>query len=101
MENGSIPGGGSIEHLAERGRFRVVDEGGRQIAELDYTALPGIWDLTHTYSDPGYRGTGLASVLVTHVMDQARAAGVTIVPSCPYIPVWLSRHPDYVDLVAR
>jgi uncharacterized protein len=88
-----------IEHLADRGRFRVVDQG-KQVAELDYTALPGIWDLTHTYADPAYRGTGLSSRLVQHVMDAAREAGVKIVPSCPYVPVWLQRHPEYADLVA-
>ncbi len=89
-----------IEHLPERGRFQVLDAAGVQVAELDYQVRPGVWDLTHTYADPSQRGTGLASAMVTHVMDEARAAGVHIVPSCPYLPVWLARHPDYADLVA-
>ena len=82
------------------GRYRllVADE---QMAELDFIDRDGVWDITHTYADPRVRGTGMAGRLVEHVMDNARAAGVGIRPSCPYIPVWLARHPEYADLVRR
>ncbi len=81
-----------------RGRFRVMI-GERQVAELDFVDRGGVWDLTHTFAEPEFRGTGLAGRLVSHVMEKAKAAGVSIVPSCPYLPMWLSRHPEYGDLV--
>ena len=87
-------------HRPELGRFAAV-RAGREVAELDYRAEGGVWDLTHTWADPAVRGTGVASELVAHVMTQARAAGVRIIPSCPYVPVWLTRHPEYRDLVHR
>lgn len=100
-EDGSSLGPGqTIEHLAESGRFRVVMNG-RQVAELRYVPGPGIWDMTGTYADPELRGTGTASAMVAFAMDAARAAGVKIIPSCPYLPVWLRRNPSYQDLVAR
>lgn len=87
----------TIEHIADIGRFRIR-RGGRDLAVLDYLAAPGSWNLVHTWADPDVRGTGLASDLVRHVMDQARAVQVRIIPSCPYIPVWLRRHPEYAEL---
>ncbi|MET3808021.1 putative GNAT family acetyltransferase [Nakamurella sp. UYEF19] len=88
----------TIEHLAAGCRFRLCVEGEEAVV-LDYVDRPGIWDIVHTYSDPRFRGTGVASTLVQRVFDDARAAGRKIVPSCPYIPVWLSRHPQESDLV--
>jgi predicted GNAT family acetyltransferase len=87
-----------IEHDAARGRFRLHIDGAEAVV-LDYRLRPGAWDIVHTYADPAYRGTGAASRLVQHVFDQARAAGLQIIPSCPYIPVWVSRHPAAADLV--
>lgn len=89
------------DEAAGQGRFSVWVSG-HQTAELDYAVLPGptgVWDFLHTYAEPAMRGTGVADALVEHAMNTARAAGLQIVPSCPYIPVWLGRHPEYVDLV--
>lgn len=82
----------TIEHDAARGRFRLSMRGAEAVV-LDYVSRSGSWDIVHTYADPAFRGTGAASRLVQHVFDQAAAAGLQIVPSCPYIPVWVGRHP--------
>lgn len=100
IETGAL----TFEHLAARGRFRLV-QGDLEAAVLDYRVLdrrsgPAVWDIVHTYSPPQFRGAGLASALVQHVFDQARSAGVRIVPSCPYIPAWVVRHPGEGDLIA-
>ena len=81
------------------GRFRALSAG-REVAVLDFTVTDGRWDLVHTHALPAARGTGIASRLVRFALDRARAEGVRIIPSCPYLPVWLDRHPDYQDLVA-
>ncbi|WP_090475136.1 GNAT family N-acetyltransferase [Nakamurella panacisegetis] len=89
-----------IEHLEAQRRFRLSVDGA-EAAVLDYLERPGVRDVTHTYADPRFRGTGAASELVQRVFDDTRARGLKIVPSCPYIPVWVSRHPDEKDLIAR
>jgi predicted GNAT family acetyltransferase len=88
----------SYQHDPARRRFRL-SIGGTEAVVLDYVDRPGAWDVVHTYADPAFRGTGAASRLVRHVFEEARAAGLGIVPSCPYIPVWVDRHPDAADLV--
>ncbi len=86
----------TFEHVP--GRFRAVIDGD-EVAQLDYVASPGVWDMVHTFAEPRLRGTGLASQLVGYGMDAARDAGVRVVLSCPYLPNWMGRHPEYADLV--
>lgn len=52
--------------------------------------------LVHTEVDDAYGGRGLASRLVRAVLDAARAAGLPIVPRCPYVRHWLGSHPEYL-----
>jgi predicted GNAT family acetyltransferase len=60
----------------------------------------GVRDLQHTEVDPAYEGKGVGSGLVSAALDAIRASGRTIVPSCPFVTVYLKRHEEYRDLVA-
>jgi len=55
----------------------------------------------HTEVAESYSGQGLASKLVRRVVDDAVAAGYVIVPVCPYVAAWLSRHSEYADHVVQ
>jgi predicted GNAT family acetyltransferase len=52
--------------------------------------------LVHTEVDDAYEGRGLAGRLVREVFDAARAAGLPVVPRCPYVQHWLGSHPEYL-----
>ncbi|GAA0949338.1 GNAT family N-acetyltransferase [Nonomuraea longicatena] len=56
---------------------------------------------THTEVYPAYEGRGVAAALVRHTLDAARAAGLRVVPVCPYVKSYIDRHPEYADLVLR
>jgi predicted GNAT family acetyltransferase len=56
--------------------------------------------LVHTEVDPAHEGEGLGGRLAAGTLDAARAAGLSIVPSCPFIRSYIRRHPEYDDLVA-
>jgi len=55
----------------------------------------------HTEVLPAFEGRGIASALVRKVLDDARAAGQTITPRCPFFIRHFERHPEDADLVAR
>ncbi|SDS89658.1 hypothetical protein SAMN05216371_0841 [Streptomyces sp. TLI_053] len=53
----------------------------------------------HTEIDPRFGGQGLGGILARAVLDDARARELAVLPYCPFIRGWLTKHPDYLDLV--
>ena len=53
----------------------------------------------HTEVLPQFGGRGIASALVRRVLDDARAAGQTITPRCPFFVRHFQRHPEDQDLL--
>ena len=53
----------------------------------------------HTEVDPAFEGRGLGSRLARHVLDDARARQLRIVPRCPFLAAYLERHPEDHDLI--
>ena len=54
---------------------------------------------THTEVDPAFEGRGIGGALARGALDATRAAGLGVVPLCPFIKAWIEAHPDYADLV--
>ena len=62
---------------------------------LDYRVLGGSVAFTRTFTNPPYRGGGLAGELVSFAVDDVEATStLRIVPSCWYVGEWFDRHPD-------
>ena len=45
-------------------------------------------------------GRGIAGELTRFALDHARAQDWAIIARCPYVKVWIDRHPDYADVLA-
>lgn len=52
----------------------------------------------HTEIDEAFAGRGLASLLVARALDDVRTTGKRIVPVCPYVAAFLTRHREFADL---
>jgi predicted GNAT family acetyltransferase len=68
---------------------------------LDYTEADGSLRLTHTYVPGEFEGQGIGSALVRAAMEHARREGLTVVPVCPFVKVFVDRNPEYADLLSR
>jgi predicted GNAT family acetyltransferase len=66
---------------------------------VQYRRREGLIALIHTEIDSRFEGQGLASQLIADVLDEARDAGVRVLPFCPFVNGYISRHPEYVALV--
>jgi predicted GNAT family acetyltransferase len=53
----------------------------------------------HTEVDAAFGGRGLAGQLARHTLDEAREAGLAVLPYCPFYRSWIQKHPDYLGLV--
>ncbi len=89
----------TIRHDVHGRRFSADVDGA--MAYIAYREVDGrVLDLHHTFVPPTSRGGGLASQLTAHALEHARAHGLRIVPSCPFVAAYIARHPEYRDLVA-
>ena len=79
-------------------RFELDLEDG--IAVIDYHAAPGVLNFYHTEVPPQLRGRGIAARLVHEALQQVRAQGLKVVPSCSYVAIYIDRHPEFADLRA-
>ena len=75
-------------------------QGDQVVGFLQYASQDGAMHLTHTDVQPAQEGKGVGSRLAAFALDQARARGLRVVPSCPFIAAYIERHPQYGDLVA-
>lgn len=74
--------------------------GDEVVGFLVYRLAGDVITLVHTEVDPAHSGQGHAATLARGALDDARARGLTVVPSCPYVAAYISKHPEYADLVA-
>ena len=90
-----------IRHAPEDSRFVLLD-GAQEIGEERYLDVEGAQRiLFHTVVAEEYGGRGLASQLVQRVVEDTIAAGLAVVPVCPYVAAWLPRHPEYAAHVVE
>jgi uncharacterized protein len=75
--------------------------GGELAGWVDYGRVATRLVALHTEVPPAFGGRGIASALVRRVLDDARAAGQTITPRCPFFVSHFQRHPEDRDLLAE
>jgi uncharacterized protein len=73
--------------------------GERLLGFVLYRAQPGRITLIHTEVEPELEHRGVASQLVAATLDDIRARGLSVVPICPFVRVYIRRHPEYAGLV--
>ncbi len=77
-------------------------QGSQVVGRLDYEVLERVINFTHTVVLPEFEGQGVGSTLVRHALDDVRKHGrYRVNPICPFVAMWIKRHPPYVDLLAE
>jgi predicted GNAT family acetyltransferase len=86
----------TIRNNPERSRFEVLDADA-VIGQAAYVDNAGEAQriFYHTVISEEYGGRGLAGALAAQALDETVAAGLMIVPVCPYIKKYLAKHPGY------
>ncbi|MGH3499036.1 MAG: GNAT family N-acetyltransferase [Nocardioidaceae bacterium] len=94
----SGPGPVEIRDNPAESRFEVY-AGGTLAGFSAYELHGDEVAFTHTEVDSAYEGQGLAAILVTAALDEARSRGKPVLPYCPYVSRFISRRTQYLDLV--
>ncbi|MBL8553274.1 MAG: N-acetyltransferase, partial [Phenylobacterium sp.] len=87
----------TVTDNTERSRFEVNLDGHTAFAE--YRLKPGRIVLPHTVVPPEFEGKGVASALARYAFGHARAQGLKVVPTCPFMAGWVKKHPEEHDIV--
>lgn len=82
-----------------RSRYELVDDGA-VVGAADYRVDGDVVVMPHTEIDRQRRGQGLGAVLVQGALEDLRAQGATVVPTCWYVAEFIDEHPDFRDLLA-
>jgi uncharacterized protein len=89
----------TIRNNEGRSRYELLEQGA-VVAVADYRVTGDHVVMPHTHVDPGRRGHGLAAHLVRHALDDVRAAGRSVIPTCWYVSQFIEENPEYGDLLA-
>lgn len=90
-----------LEEGDSKGRYFVTGPGGAT-AEMTFSKV-GLHQLIidHTEVPDAFRGQGVGLMLVTRAVEDARRAGKTIIPLCPFAAAQFRRHPEWADVLKR
>jgi len=82
---------------ATSGRLEIERQG--HVAYLEYTLANKVLQLIHSEVPPELRGQGLGSELAHSALEWAREQGFKVDVICPSVAEYLTKHPEYADLV--
>ena len=88
-----------IEHDAGKHQFIAMIEG--KPSTLSYRIIPGekILDYYSTFVPPELRGRNIGQELVQFALEYAIENGYSVIPSCPFVQLYIDRHPDYQKVI--
>lgn len=92
----------TVTHEPDADRYTVHDAAGELKGFIVYDSSPGQLRLIHAEVPPFLRSKGVGGDMVRAILDHLRAESTDrIVPSCPFVVMWMRRHPEYADLTTR
>jgi uncharacterized protein len=87
------------EILDDRTAHRYSLQVGDQTAVVLYNHTAGGLMITETIVPEALEGEGIASRMARHVLEDIRARGLLVLPTCPFFAGYLRKHRDYADIV--
>jgi len=72
---------------------------GDETAFAEYSLLHDAIVLPHTVVPDAFAGKGVASALAKAALGYARDHGLKVKPTCSFMAGYITKHPEYHDLV--
>jgi hypothetical protein len=89
----------NLVDVASKKRYEAaVDD---TTAYIEYIKAKDKIYLTHTEVPKSMEGKGIGSTLVLKVLEDIERQNLTLVPLCPFVALYLKRHPEWKKLVMK
>jgi predicted GNAT family acetyltransferase len=89
----------TVRNNTDENRYELRVDG--DLAATYYRIADGVITFIHTEVPDALAGRGIGGKLVKGALDQVRAAGLKVVPQCPFVRAYIEKHPDYADLLKQ
>ena len=86
-----------IRDNAELKRYELPVDG--EVAIVTYNLSPPNLMITETLVPERLEGQGIASRLARHVLADAKARDLLVLPVCPFFSAYLQKHPEHAQAV--
>ena len=86
-----------VRNNTDKNRYELSVDG--HLAATYYRIADDVITFVHTEVPDALAGRGVGGKLVKGALDQVRAAGLKVVPQCPFVRAYIEKHPDYADLL--
>lgn len=87
----------TVVNNTEAGRFEV--RLGEAVAFTEYRKLANGVLFPHTEVPSAFEGRGVGGKIVRAALDWARSEGQKVMPTCTFVAGYITKHPEYHDLV--
>lgn len=89
----------TVRDAPDQQRFEAVVDG--EVAGfIEYRLDGDTVEMHHTEVGGEWEGKGIGSALAKGALAEVRAAGRTVVPTCPFVKGYIEKHEEHADLVA-
>lgn len=83
--------------LAKQYEFHIDD----LIPRIEYIKAQKQVYLTHTEIPKELEGKGIGATLVKRVLEEIKQKNLALVPLCPFVTLYIKRHPEWKTLVLK
>jgi uncharacterized protein len=87
-----------IRNNETESRFETTVDG--ELAFAEYEIDDNALVLTHTLVPEGISTRGVASGIIRHALEHAKAENMRVVPQCSFAAAYIKRHPEFEELLA-
>jgi predicted GNAT family acetyltransferase len=95
----AVVDGANVPIVRDADQNRVEITIGDETAFLTYRLKDNVLSLIHTEVPPALRGKRIGDALAGAVLNDAKDHGLTVKPYCPFVAAFISRRPEYADLI--
>jgi uncharacterized protein len=89
----------TVTDAPERNRYEAFVDG-ELAGFVTYHRVGDLVVFLHTQVDAEHEGHGVAGTIAKEVLDDVRRRGLRARLLCPYLARWVTRHPEYDDLLS-
>jgi uncharacterized protein len=88
----------TIENNTEKQQYEAKVDG-KVVAFAEYRPIGQSIMFTHTEVNEDLEGKGVGSQLIRYALEDTKAKGMTAIPMCPFVKIFIQRHKDFIDVV--